>query len=223
MLGALALTVLAILFIVKSRRRKQQSSTSRRAKNYDCNSKTELLEEQQCIERMVSTIRSPQFNPAQPYSPPVSGKSLGRNPQSPVLEGIKFFPADLDFSSLPTRQHEHLRQQQDQQNPTSNHSQLGHYLQPSSSSLAPTLADLSYQFNPSESDLLGRRADASIRTSSSTSLSAGTSSSQARHSQAYSDATNFDHMSDYVPTLLMHPSTPSLSPPSPSRPPSQNY
>ncbi|KAK3835335.1 MAG: hypothetical protein JOS17DRAFT_736877 [Linnemannia elongata] len=222
-LGALVLTVLAIFFAVKSRRRKHQSSTSRRAKNYDRNSKTELLEEQQCIERMVSTIRSPQFNPAQPYSPPVPGKSLGRNPQSPVLECIKFIPADLDFSSLPTRQHEHLRQQQHQQNPSSNNSQLGQYLQPSSSSLAPTLTNLSYQFNPSESDILGRRTDVSIRTSPSTSLIASTASSEARHSQAYSDATNFDHMSEYVPTILMVSSTPCLSSSSPYLPPSQNY
>ncbi|KAF9293196.1 hypothetical protein BGZ88_005658 [Linnemannia elongata] len=223
--GALVLTLLAIFFVVRSRRRKLSSSTSRQAKSYDRNSKTELLEEHYGIERMVSTIRSPQFNPAQPYSPPVSGKSLGRNPQSSVLESVKFFPADLDFSSLSTRQHEHLCQQQPyQQNPTCNNSQLGQYMQPPSSSFSPTSSNgLSYLFNPSESDLLGLQTDASMRCSSSTSLSAGTSISQTRHSQAYSDATNFDHMSDYVPTILVLPSTPPPSSASPNRPSSRNY
>ncbi|KAG0299394.1 hypothetical protein BGZ97_003721, partial [Linnemannia gamsii] len=79
--------ILAIFIIIRSRwRRQQQQSASKRTKNYDRNSKTELLEDQRCIERMVSTVRSPQFNPAQPYNPPVTGQSLGRNPQSPVLE-----------------------------------------------------------------------------------------------------------------------------------------
>lgn len=233
-LGALVLIVLVTFFVVRSRRRRQhQRSASKGARSYDRNSKTELLEDQQCLERMVSTVRSPQFNPAQPYNPSNTGKSLGRNPQSPVLEGVKFFPADLDFSSLPIRQHEHLQQKhpQHQPHPQSSTSSkklqstnsLGYSMQLSSSSLAPTLTDLSYQFNVSESDLLGRRADASTRFSSSTSLSANTTSSQTRHSQMSLDASNFDHMSEYIPTLMFHTPSPSHSPTPPNRHPSQTH
>jgi hypothetical protein len=93
-------------------------------------------------------------------------------------------------------------------------------VQPSSSSLAPTLTDLSYHFNPSESDLQDRRADTSTRFSSSTSLSANTFSTHTRHSQAYSDASNFEHMSEYIPTLMLHPTSPSPSPTCPNRHPS---
>ncbi|KAF9095254.1 hypothetical protein BGX23_000770 [Mortierella sp. AD031] len=98
-LGGVVIIVLAIFFMARRRPRQSRSSLdipSSRG-NYNPVSKSKQLrdqliqDEQQCTERKLATLRSPQLNPAQTYTPQPTDRLLGRNPQSPAHEGSMFF------------------------------------------------------------------------------------------------------------------------------------
>ncbi|KAF9125540.1 hypothetical protein BGW39_007316 [Mortierella sp. 14UC] len=244
-LGGLIFTTLAIFFFVRYRSRRRQNGSKQR-KNYDRNSKSELLEEHQqreCLERMLSTttMRSPQFNPAQPCHPLPAGRSLGRNPQSPVLEDVKFFPAQFDSRGSPPNPSFLLLQcplttatalstgaagiPPSPFNSRPDLSLAHHHAHPSSSSLAPTLTDLTYQQHPSDANLFHGQHGSRFSSSSSLAASATTLN---RHSQAYSEgASNFEHMSDYVPTVMLTTTSRTTTPSPPfhssPQPPLRNH